>query len=134
ALGAGLVSLEATATIEDADGDTHTDSASLDIGAAIAFTDVGPNVDVTIVEGAEIPSLSSLDVAPGTEPPGDASADFSVVFEATSDYGADGEGSVSWEYSLAFVDGLEGDPPYASGLYSNGEEVMLTLDDGKIVG
>ena len=45
-LGTGLVNLTASATITDGDGDTATDSATIDLGGNIRFADDGPTLDV----------------------------------------------------------------------------------------
>lgn len=51
-LGNGLVFLESTATITDADGDSDTDIASLDLGGNVKFDDDGP--------GSFTPTTASL--------------------------------------------------------------------------
>jgi hypothetical protein len=51
-LGNNLVALKATQTITDADGDTKTASAELDLGGNVKFTDVGPVVTDMVVNTA----------------------------------------------------------------------------------
>ncbi|WP_218189907.1 DUF5801 repeats-in-toxin domain-containing protein, partial [Pseudomonas sp. HMSC75E02] len=47
-LGTGLVSLQATATITDYDGDKASSTASLDLGNKVAFDDDGPSICIDL--------------------------------------------------------------------------------------
>jgi hypothetical protein len=94
-LGTGLVSLTASQTVTDGDGDTATDSGSLDLGGNVIFTDVGPSIiapdglylenkgvigtsdqfisDLNFVSGADgvgsvLFNSTDIDVAAGTTP------------------------------------------------------------------
>src|SRR5690606_31682374 len=121
-LGAGLVSLQASATIEDDDGDTATDSESVDIGTAISFTDVGPTVDVTLT-GSQLDSLTTSDTTTSSTD----SASFATAFGLTSSYGADGAGTLSTTYALLLA-GYDG-TPIDSGLDSDGQNILLSMTD-----
>ena len=48
------MSLTASATITDGDGDTATDSAIIDLGGNIRFADDGPSIDVTATNEAGV--------------------------------------------------------------------------------
>ncbi|WP_168187707.1 DUF5801 repeats-in-toxin domain-containing protein, partial [Pseudomonas sp. HMSC75E02] len=47
-LGTGLVSLQASATITDYDGDKASSTASLDLGNKVAFDDDGPSICIDL--------------------------------------------------------------------------------------
>jgi VCBS repeat-containing protein len=56
---ANLITLTRSSTITDADGDSDTDSAVIDIGTALSFDDDGPSIDITagsttVIEGQTI--------------------------------------------------------------------------------
>lgn len=94
--------VNATVTYRDFDGDTAT--ATVAIGAAITFKDDGPNAALADVAT----DILVLDESPvGTETDGDSdpvgratiTAEFGNNF-AAPDYGADGEGSVSYALIL----------------------------------
>src|SRR3970282_2189024 len=44
---ADLITLTRSSTITDRDGDTASDSASINIGTALSFEDDGPSIDVS---------------------------------------------------------------------------------------
>ena len=54
----GLVTLTASATIEDGDTDTASDSASIDLGGNIQFADDGPSIDVVAGVAARDPAAT----------------------------------------------------------------------------
>ncbi len=71
-LGSGLVSLTALATITDGDGDTSTDSATIDLGGNIRFADDGP--DLTSTTNVVVPNETGTytgyySVDPGADEP-----------------------------------------------------------------
>ena len=76
-LGTDLVGLTATRTITDGDGDTATDSETLDLGGNVSFDDDGPSI--TSIESSDIDNIASTVVS------GD------LLF----DYGADDPGALS---------------------------------------
>ncbi|NNC36204.1 MAG: tandem-95 repeat protein [Hyphomonadaceae bacterium] len=132
--GSDLITL--TARITDRDGDT--DTATLDLTGALNFEDDAPDATLS---GAALDTLV-LDESPvGTETDGDSdpvgiatvSADFADNFGTTIDYGADGEGSVSYTLGLVGND-------VASGLFTlgvngaAGSEIVLNLVGGEIIG
>jgi VCBS repeat-containing protein len=105
----GLVTLTASATLTDNDGDEISDSEVVAIGANLRFTDDGPDANtsatavgtVTLDESRPV----TTDTPGGTLPAGldSATIDFSVNFVkgASVDYGADGPGSVSYALLLS---------------------------------
>ena len=115
-----------TATVTDGDGDT--DTATADIGGAFAFRDDGPAIDATVVDlDTVLLTTQDADTVGGSDT--DVStADFGGAFSvASSSYGADGAGSISWAYDLV-VDAA------ASGLTSDGVDVSLSLVGGVVEG
>ncbi len=94
-LNADHIVLTRTDTITDGDGDTASDSESLDIGVAMTFHDDGPAIDVTIAAAADPLVVDETDLTQ------DATADFSDNFSNTSDGGADGTASISSAYVLS---------------------------------
>jgi VCBS repeat-containing protein len=125
-----LITLTASATLTDKDGDTVTDSEVANIGANLRFTDDGPDAQnsatpvgsVTLDESAE-----GFDRGPGAGAPvGDPSntIDFSVNFltGGSVDYGADGPGSATYALSLTGT---------GSGLFAlDGTDTSATDGDG----
>ncbi len=118
-LPAGLIELRATATITDRDGDSISDTATLDLGGNIRFADDGPSVTAGGSAGELILDETFLAI--------DASADLSGLFAATLDYGADGAGTVVYQL------GVTAGP---SGLIDSlsGEAVILSIVGGVIFG
>lgn len=113
----GLVNLTASSTITDNDGDTASDSETIDLGGNVRFDDHGPSVSTTGV----VPTLTVDETTLLT----DASASFAANF--TVNYGADGAGSTI--YTLGAVSG-------ASGLVdtATGEAVHLRVVGGVVEG
>ena len=113
----GLVNLTASSTITDNDGDTASDSETIDLGGNVRFDDHGPTVSTTGV----VPTLTVDETTLLT----DASASFVANFSVN--YGADGAGSTV--YTLGAVSG-------ASGLVdtATGEAVHLRVVGGVVEG
>ena len=110
----GLVRLNGTATITDADGDTQTSTAFVDLGGNIRFADDGPS----IAAGTPLPTLTVDESNFGVNAVGAA------VF--TTSFGADGPGTVT--YALGINAG-------STGLVDTltGQNVVLTLVGGQVV-
>ena len=119
ALGANLVELRGTATIVDRDGDSISDTVAVDLGGNIRFADDGPS----IAAGGTAPTLTvdESDLA------ANAVADLSGLFAPTTDFGADGPGTVTYEL------GVTAGP---SGLIDarTGEAVILSIETGVVIG
>ena len=118
-LPAGLIELRGTATVIDRDGDATLDTAIVDLGGNIRFADDGPSVTAS---GA-MPELTLDESFLAV----DASADFSGLFAAALNYGADGPGNVVYQLGVTagpsgLIDSLSGEP------------VILSLVDGVIYG
>ncbi|WP_439830415.1 DUF5801 repeats-in-toxin domain-containing protein, partial [Aeromonas caviae] len=131
-LASGLVSLTASQTITDADGDTDSASSSLDLGGLVSFSDEGPSISANEpdTEGVKGELLTS-------DAGGSAVADFSGVFSFDSKAGADTAtvSAVSYGLVLTAVANEE------SGLVDSGlmtsvgdQPIYLYLDDGVIYG
>ncbi|WP_279490645.1 DUF5801 repeats-in-toxin domain-containing protein [Aeromonas veronii] len=131
-LASGLVSLTASQTIADADGDTDSVSSSLDLGGLVSFSDEGPSISANEpdTEGVKGELLTS-------DAGGSAVADFSGVFSFDSKAGADTAtvSAVSYGLVLTAVANEE------SGLVDSGlmtsvgdQPIYLYLDDGVIYG
>ena len=127
-LGSGLVELTGTATITDGDGDTAEDTVVLDLGGRVRFADDGPAIDATVTDGDAV-TLTTFDADTVGGTSVDVSvADFGGAFSvASSDYGADGAGSIAWDYSLV-IDNA------ASGLTSDGVPVELSMNGDVVEG
>ena len=110
----GLVNLTGTAVITDADSDTQTSVATVDLGGNIRFADDGPSIAI----GAPLPVLTVDESNFG------ANAISAAVF--TTNYGADGPGTVT--YALGINAG-------STGLVDTltGQTVVLTLVGGQVV-
>lgn len=119
ALPAGLIELRGTATIVDRDGDSISDSATIDLGGNIRFADDGP----AISGGGSAPLLETDDSMLAVN----ASGSFAGLFSPALSFGADGPGTVVYEL------GVTAGP---SGLVDSlsGEAVTLALVGGVIVG
>jgi hypothetical protein len=117
ALDTGLVNLVGEATITDGDGDTASDTETLDLGGNIVFDDDGPSVTA---DGPE----AELEVDE-TDFDTNDTKDFSGAFSV--DFGADGAGTV--EYTLGVTSA-------ASGLIDtvSGEAVILSMNAGVVEG
>jgi VCBS repeat-containing protein len=113
-LATNLVRLTGTATITDADSDTRTSTAFIDLGGNIRFADDGPSIAV----GAPLPTLSVDESNFGLN------AVSAAVF--TTNFGADGAGTVT--YALGINGGSTGLVDTATG-----QNVVLTLVGGQVV-
>ncbi|MFH7326707.1 retention module-containing protein [Desulfurivibrio sp. C05AmB] len=131
----GMISLSATATVTDADGDTASDTVSIDLGTVIAFGDDAPSIEVSAGNISGIP-LTTFDADTvgggiGTDSAGFAAA-FTYDVDSTS-FGADGAaGSINWSYTLSLATGVENGAD--SGLSSGDASIYLYLINGEIVG
>jgi len=116
----GKIALTASSTITDGDGDTATDSATVDLGGNVRFADDGP--DVTATGTAPTLTVDETDLALN------ASAGFAANF--TTLFGADGSAaSGSLVYTLGVVAG-------PSGLVDTltGQNVILSLNGNVVEG
>jgi len=114
-LAAGHVTLTGTATITDNDGDTASDSRTIDLGGNIRFADHGPTIDLANVQ---LPSLSVDETSLGIND----SKGFAGAFIAQ--FGADGAAAGGGtSYALGVVAGLSGLVDTASG-----EAVLLRVN------
>ena len=129
-LATGLVSLQATATITDYDGDKASSTASLDLGNKVAFADDGPSISVGLGSQSVLVQTQDSDTIGANSDT--ASGDFTSAFVITSQSaGADAPASaVSWSYSLKLLAGQGAD----SGLSSGNATIHLYDVGGKIVG
>ena len=113
----GLVSLEGTATITDGDGDTASETVSLDLGGNVKFADDGPSVTATPTAAMLMVDETTLGV--------DATADLSGAFTVV--YGADGAGTTAYTLSISATDADSGLVDVATG------EAVLLRVNGNIV-
>ncbi|QZD91827.1 VCBS domain-containing protein [Qipengyuania xiapuensis] len=127
-LGDGLVTLSGTATITDGDGDMADETVTLDLGGNVRFADDGPAIDATVTDGDAV-TLTTFDAdTVGGTGVDTSTADFGGAFSvASSDYGADGAGSIAWDYSLVIDNAV-------SGLTSDGVPVELTMNGDVVEG
>ncbi len=118
-LAANLVELRGTATIVDRDGDRVSDTVAIDLGGNIRFADDGPSISA----GGTAPNL----VVDESNFAANATADLSTLFAPSTDFGADGPGSVAYEL------GVTAGP---SGLIDSltGEAVILSIVGGVVLG
>ncbi len=118
-LGANLVELRGTATIVDGDGDSISDTVAVDLGGNIRFADDGPSLSA----GGSAPDL----VVDESDFATNVSADLSALFAPTTDFGADGPGSVAYELGVTAG---------ASGLIDSltGQAVILSIEGGVVYG
>ncbi len=132
---ANLIRLTRTDTITDRDGDSRTDSASIDIGQALSFKDDGPTVrpGATLTASVDEDGLSGAnadDGRPGevSSPPLAASVTGAAgALTALFDFGADGQGTTP--ISLANIT-----TPVATGLTSGGSPVVVATSGGVLYG
>ena len=129
-LGTGLVSLGATATITDYDGDKASSSASIDLGGKVAFDDDGPSICIDL--SGKVPVLLHTQDADTIGSNFDsATTSFAAAFAITSQSaGADTPAAVNWSYALK-LDVAEGTQ---SGLNSAGQKIYLYEQNGQIIG
>jgi hypothetical protein len=121
---ANLISLTRSSTITDRDGDSASDSASINIGQSLSFEDDGPSIDVTVSQSADALVVDETVLATN------ATANYADNFGATSSFGADGAGTVSTSYSLSVSSsGVD------SGIddVATGQSVLLTLNGSGVV-
>jgi T1SS-143 domain-containing protein len=130
-LGAGLVGLKGTVVITDGDGDSATDSKTLDLGGRVAFDDHGPSISV-VFGTAPNPSLNTQDAQTIGGASDTDSGSFSGAFVVTPNHGADGPGTVTQTYSLNLLAG--GNGPLASGMNSAAGPIYLYKIGGEIIG
>ncbi|SCW86089.1 type I secretion C-terminal target domain (VC_A0849 subclass), partial [Pseudomonas peli] len=129
-LASNLVGLTGTASITDYDGDTHVDSAVLDLGGKVAFDDDGPSISLGFGT-SPVPVLNTQDSQTLGTASDTGSASFSSAFSITaSSYGADGAGAVVTAYSMTLI-APEG---ASSGLSSDGATIYLYENAGVITG
>ncbi|MEA1617393.1 DUF5801 repeats-in-toxin domain-containing protein, partial [Erythrobacter sp. T5W1-R] len=115
----GKIALTARSTITDGDGDTATDSATVDLGGNVRFADDGPTVTTTGTGPALVVDETNLTV--------NASASFAANFVTA--FGADGPAaSGSLTYALDVVAGPSGLVDTATG-----QNVILSLTAGGVV-
>ncbi|MCS5708169.1 VWA domain-containing protein [Candidatus Berkiella cookevillensis] len=122
-----LVQLTRTDTIVDKDGDTASDSATLNIGQAFVFKDDGSRIDIALAAVAvDILTVDESNLAVN------ASANFADNFTiVSSNYGADGAGSQSSSYALSVsASGVD------SGLddVATGQNILLFMNNGVVEG
>ncbi|QRY78828.1 retention module-containing protein [Pseudomonas sp. PDNC002] len=114
-IAAGKITLTATIT----DGDSDTDSAHIDLGSKLVFYDDGPTIVANQDHG---PALVVDESSLGTN----ASASVTSLF--TTNYGADGAGSLVYQVT-ATQDGSD------SGLrVTNGDKIYLYNEGNGVVG
>ncbi|WP_152224797.1 retention module-containing protein [Pseudomonas sp. SCB32] len=136
-LGAGLVSLQGTASITDFDGDKASSTASVDLGSKVTFDDDGPSITIGL-SGAQLGSLLTYDhltIPVGNNPISDsATANFSGAFNIMQvSAGADTPASaVTWTYALQLSTGVA--QGSFSGLSSGGHAIYLYTISGQVVG
>ena len=123
-----LVTLAATVTLTDGDGDTASDSEVLNIGGNIRFDDDGPSVMLAApTDTALVNTQDAQTIAAATD---SATTDFSTAFGTTSSsYGADGAGTTASTFALGVAT-----PGGASGLTSDGASIKLYLVGGNVIG
>ncbi|MBN9286288.1 MAG: hypothetical protein J0H47_00005, partial [Gammaproteobacteria bacterium] len=121
-----LIKLTRTDSITDADGDTASGSAAVNIGQSLVFHDDGPSIHVSsagIANDQLVVDESNLAQ--------NATANYANNFISTSSYGADGSGSTSSHYSLGIsANGAN------SGLIdtATGQSVILSMNNGVVEG
>ena len=119
-----LIILTKEVTIVDNDGDSKSDTATINIGSNISFLDDGPAITVT----TSTPAADTLTVDESTLGT-DATADFADNFTSVPTYGADGAGSVTSAYSLAVSAGATGLVDTATG-----DSVVLVMNGSNVKG
>ena len=138
-----LITLTASSSITDKDGDTATGSQSVNIGANLHFTDDGPTASTS---GTAIGTVTldetrpeGSDTASGGAPSGDASntINFSANFVtgASVNFGADGPGTVGYSLHISGANVGSGlfalDNTVANG---KGGEIVLNQSGNTITG
>ena len=113
----GLVNLTASSTITDNDGDTASDSETIDLGGNVRFDDHGPTVTTT----GTAPTLTVDETDLTTNASASFASNFTIV------YGADGAGATG--YTLGVVAGPSGLIDVATG-----EAIHLRLNGTVVEG
>ena len=130
-LGSGLVGVTATGSITDNDGDTDSESEMVDLGGLVQFADDGPTIDASVTDGNTVKLVTQdaeTDGDPTDTDTATSTANFGGAFTiASSDFGADGPGTIEWDFSLSINNGV-------SGLSSDGDPITLFEIGGKVVG
>ncbi|MGG5870978.1 retention module-containing protein [Pseudomonas peli] len=128
-LSAGLVGLKGTASITDYDQDTDSDNVTLDLGGKVVFDDDGPSISLGFGQNTEALNTQDAETIGGAS---DSDTDsFSSAFSVvSSNFGADGPGTVSTSYALVLL-AAEGS---SSGLSSDGATIYLYETGGVIYG
>ena len=123
--GDDLITLTATAT----DSDNDTAEATADITGALTFLDDGPAITASATDGDTIVlNTQDAETIGGTTDTAVSTANFSGAFAVdSSDFGADGAGSIAWEFDLSVVSG-------ASGLSSDGDDITLSMNGDVVEG
>ncbi|MES2978290.1 MAG: DUF5801 repeats-in-toxin domain-containing protein [Pseudomonadota bacterium] len=124
----GKISLGLTAVITDGDGDTATDTKSIDLGGNIKFDDDGPAITLGTPTDTVVLNTQDADTL-GANTDSDVKSYAASFSLGSSSYGADGAGTTVNTYSLA-VNTQGGD----SGLKSDGATVYLYLIGGMVIG
>ncbi|MCE8005360.1 DUF5801 repeats-in-toxin domain-containing protein, partial [Billgrantia ethanolica] len=133
-LAGGQILLTGSVTLTDADGDTATDSAIVDLGGQLGFQDHGPSIEIGAA--AELASLLTTDAALGTDSA--ALRDFFTIVDKS--FGGDGAaagGGKAWHYSLSLGNNVAGNVAQdgsGENLTSGGQAVYLHLIGGSVVG
>ncbi|TNH93611.1 hypothetical protein CF136_21765 [Aeromonas hydrophila] len=91
-LGSGLVGLTGTVVRTDGDGDTATDSKTLDLGGNVTFDDDGPSVTSNLTVQLDDDALANG--IPGG--PNDDDNTVNTNGTLAHNFGADGAGSMQW--------------------------------------
>jgi hypothetical protein len=116
----GAITLTASATITDNDGDTATDSQTIGIGANLQFADDGPTVSG--VTGASSITFDETSVGDITGWPASSVTSASAMISATVTTGADTPASTA--YGLALAGGVS---TLSSGLETAQGDHAITL-------
>ncbi|MEP5938639.1 MAG: DUF5801 repeats-in-toxin domain-containing protein [Erythrobacter sp.] len=130
-LGDDLIGVTATGTITDNDGDTDSESETVDLGGLVQFADDGPTIDAAVTDGDTVKLVTQdaeTDGDPTDTDTASTTANFGGAFTiASSGYGADGAGTIAWDFSLSINNAV-------SGLSSDGDAITLFDIGGKVVG
>ena len=135
-LATNLVSLTASATITDFDGDTATSSQTVDLGGNIQFADDGPSLTVAAASDTGVLlTTQDADTVGAASDTAVSTANFNGVFTiASQSFGADGAGTAP---SLSYVLAITATPVGGvvdSGLDSHGAQINLFAVGGRSTG
>jgi VCBS repeat-containing protein len=97
----GKITLTASSTITDGDGDTATDSETIDLGGNIRFADDGPSVTNPVVSGSVTLDETTAGSPAGFGAGGISATSATAIISATTASGADTPASTSYAISLA---------------------------------